>query len=130
MSSHGGPSSQRRTLQTEKEKDSSEKAFNGTALAEFFFGPGGRETGAVFLAFGIPGDHGDCSYHAVNPGNQVQAPIGGIQTDHAGTDAIELNGPGEQWLSKRSVMDIGGRKEEEERQSRSATDERMNAIAS
>jgi hypothetical protein len=53
----------------------------------------------------IPGDHGNCSSHAMNPGKQAQAPLGGIQTDHARTDAIELYGPGEQWLSKPSVME-------------------------
>lgn len=30
----------------------------------------------------------------MNPGDEAQAPIGGIQTDHAGMDAIQMDGPG------------------------------------
>jgi hypothetical protein len=38
-----------------KQKNAAKEAFNGAALAQLLFRPGGRQTGAVFLAFGVEG---------------------------------------------------------------------------
>ena len=89
---------------------------DATTLAEFFSGPGGRQTGAIFLVFGIPrDDDSDSTKHSMNPGNQTQAPIGGIQADDPGTDLIELFGPCQQGLCKRGIVGIGRRKQKEKR---------------
>jgi hypothetical protein len=45
----------------EKEKNATKEPFDTTPFAQLLFGPCGRQTGAIFLAFGIPGDHGDCA---------------------------------------------------------------------
>jgi len=44
-------------LQTEEEEDPAKEAFNGTAFAQFVFGPSGRQTRAVLLSLGIPRNH-------------------------------------------------------------------------
>ena len=55
-----------------KEKDDTTKeAFNGTAFAQFFFGPGWRQTRAVLLALWVPGDDGDRSQRGVNPMDEL-----------------------------------------------------------
>jgi hypothetical protein len=41
-------------LSSKKEEDATKEAFNSTAFAQFLFGPGGRQAGAVFLTFGVP----------------------------------------------------------------------------
>ena len=38
-----------------EEKNAAEEAFDGAAFAQLLFRPGGRQTGAVFLAFGMEG---------------------------------------------------------------------------
>jgi hypothetical protein len=38
----------------EEEKHAPKEAFDATAFAQLLFGPGGKQTGTVFLAFGIP----------------------------------------------------------------------------
>ena len=45
----------------------------------------------------------------MNPGNEAQSPIRGIETDEAGADLVEMDGPRQQWLCKRSIMNIGRR---------------------
>src|SRR5260221_7686737 len=78
----GRPAAQRGTLQMKEEKDPSEEAFDAGAFAQFLGGPGGREAGAVLLAFGIPGYDSDGSQGAVDPGDETQAPIARVQADH------------------------------------------------
>src|SRR2546421_8286306 len=99
----------------EKEKHTPKEAFDGATLAQFFSGPCGRQAGAVLLVLGIPSDDGDCSKHAMNPGNQTQAPISRVQTDDARVDLIEAHGPCQQALCKWDIMSIGRRKQKEKR---------------
>ena len=61
---------ERRALQVKEEKDTAKEAFDGTAFAQFLFGPGGRQAGAIFLAFGIPGNDCDRTQNGVNPGDE------------------------------------------------------------
>jgi hypothetical protein len=61
-----------------KQEDAAKEAFNGTAFAQFLLGPGGRQTAAVLLLFGIPGNDRDRSQDGRNPSNEAQTPIGGI----------------------------------------------------
>jgi hypothetical protein len=43
-------------LQAKKQKNAAKEAFKRAALAQLFFRPGGRQTGAIFLAFGVEGE--------------------------------------------------------------------------
>jgi hypothetical protein len=53
-------------LQTKEEEEPAKEAFNGTAFAQFFFGPGWRQTRAVLLSLGIPGNHRNGSQRGVD----------------------------------------------------------------
>jgi hypothetical protein len=98
----------------EEEKNAAKEALDATAFAQLLFGPSGRQTRAFFLAFGIPGDHGNRSQNRVNPGNKAQTPIGSIQADHTRTDLIQMHSPHQEWLSKGSIMAVGRRKQKKE----------------
>jgi len=39
----------------EEKKNATEEPFDPTAFAQLLFGPRGRQTGAIFLAFGMEG---------------------------------------------------------------------------
>ena len=66
-----------------EEENATKEAFNGTAFAQFLFGPGRWQTGAILLALGIPGDDGDGSQRGVDPVDELQAPLACIQADDA-----------------------------------------------
>ena len=113
----------------EEEKNAAKEAFDATAFAQLLFGPRGRQTRAIFLAFGIPGDHGYRTQGGMNPSDELQAPIGGIQTNKARADCIQMHGPCQERTREGSIMDIGGGQEKKEWQARTTADERMDAIA-
>ena len=77
--------------------------------------PGERQAGAVLLPFGIPGDDRDRPERGVDPGNEAQAPIAGIEPNDAWAYAIEGHGLGQEQLGNGRVMAAGGGKEEEQR---------------
>jgi hypothetical protein len=99
------------------------------AFAQFFFGPGRWQAGTVLLVFGIPRDDSDCPKHAMNPGNEMQPPIGGIQADDTGTDLIQAHCPGQQRLCKRSIVGVSRGEQKEDRQARAATEKGMDPEA-
>ena len=66
----------------------------------------------------------------MNPGNEAQAPISSIQADDTGTNLVEPLGPYQERLCKGGIMSIRRRKQKEERQARTATDEGMHPKAS
>ncbi len=76
-------------METEKEKGTAKEAFDAAAFSEFFFGPGRRQARAVFLAFGVPPNHGDGAKSFMNPVDEAQAPIGSIKANDTGTNAGE-----------------------------------------
>ena len=116
-------------LQMEEEKNAAKEAFDTTPFGQLLFGPGGWQTGAIFLAFGIPGDHGYRAQGGMNPNDELQAPIGGIQTNKARADRIQMHGPCQKRTREGSIMDIGRRQEKKEWQARTTADERMDAVA-
>jgi len=61
-----------------EEKHAPKEALEAAPFAKLFLGPGGRQAGTVLLVFGIPRDDSDSTKHAMNPGNEVQAPLGGV----------------------------------------------------
>src|SRR6266702_1782213 len=83
-----------------KEEDAAKEAFDRTAFAEFLFGPSGRQARAVFLALGVPGDDSDGMKGGVDPSDEAQAPIGGIQADDARADGVEAHRPFQEGTSK------------------------------
>src|SRR6266576_5574304 len=113
-----------------REKREASEAFDGTALAKFFSGPGWGQAGAVLLVLGVPRHNGHSPKDPMNPSNQTQAPIGRVQTDDPRTDLIELFGPRQQGLRKGSIVWVGRRKQKQERQARPTTDERVDPEAS
>jgi hypothetical protein len=98
----------------EQAEDAAEEALNAGTFAEFRGGLGGWQTGAVLLAFGVPGDDGDRAQYGVDPVNQVQSPVARIQADDARAHSIEPDRPGEQGLGEGGVVAVGWRQEEEE----------------
>ena len=62
-----GPATQRWTLQVKEEKNAAKEAFDGTAFAKFFVGPGGRQAGTILLAFRIPRNDRNGSKYGMNP---------------------------------------------------------------
>src|SRR5437588_9369039 len=112
-----------------EEEDPAKEAFNGAAFAQFLFGPGGRQAGAIFLSFGVPGDHRHRTQNRMDPSDETQAPVGGVQADDARADVIETHRPLQEWSSERSIMDVGWGEQKEERQTGAATEQGMHAIA-
>src|SRR5437764_344001 len=104
----------------EEQEDAAKKAFDRTALAKFLFRPGGRQAEAVLLPFGIPGNDGGGVQGGVDPGDETQSPIGGIQTDDAWVDLIEMGDPFQERAGEGSIMDVSWRKQEENGQARAA----------
>ena len=95
-----------------EQEDAAQKAFDRTALAQFVLGPGGRQAGAVLLPLGIPGNDGGGMQGSVDPTDEAQAPIGGIQADEARADLIEMHRPFQERTGKGSIMDEGRAKAE------------------
>ena len=112
-----------------EEEEAAKEALNAAALAQFVAGPGGRHAGADFQDLGDPGDHGDGKKGGMDPGNEAQAPIGGIQADNAGADGIEAHGPFQQRARKGGIMHIGRREQVENGQAGAATKQGMHPIA-
>ena len=112
-----------------EEEDPPKEAFDGGAFAQFLFGPGRRQAGAVLLALGIPGDDCNRMESHVDPSNEAQAPISGVQAYDARTDGVEAHGPLQQGLGKGGIMDISWRQQKEDGQARAATEQGMRAIA-
>lgn len=129
---HGRPSCQWRTLQakeTEQAEDAAKEALDGGAFPQLLDGPSGWQTGPVLRSLGIPGDNGYRSERRMDPGDQAETPIAGIQPNDAGAQPIEAHGSGEQGLGKGSVMTVGGGEEEEQRQAGAAAEQCVDAIA-
>src|SRR5258708_4061286 len=126
---NGGPTRQWWTLEMKEEENVSKEALDTAALAQCFFGPGRRQTGAVFLTFGMPRNDGNGTQDGVDPHDQAQPPIGCIQADDTGTDVVEPHSPCQQWLCKGSIMGIGRQEQKEDGQARTVAEQRMHAIA-
>jgi hypothetical protein len=60
----------------------------------------------------------------------VQTPIAGIQPNDARTQMVEAYGHFEQGTGKESIMGIGGPEQEVDGQAGTATEQRMDSIAS
>ncbi len=88
----GRPARVGRSLQAKEEEDPAKEAFNGTAFAQFLFGPRRRQTRTVFLSLGIPGNHRNGSQSGMDPVDELKAPIARIQADDTRANAIETDG--------------------------------------
>ena len=71
LPSDGRPAREGRPLQMKEEKDSTKEAFDATALAEFLFGPGGRQAEAVLLPLRVPRDDRDRMQGGMDPGDEA-----------------------------------------------------------
>ncbi len=91
-----------------EEEDAAKEAFDATTFAQFLFGPSGRQTGAILLPLGVPGDDGHSTQGGMDPGDEAQPPIGSIQTDHARANLVETHRPRQEWTSEGRIMDVGG----------------------
>lgn len=73
----------------EEQKDAAKETLDRGPLAQLLGSPGWRQAKAIALSFGIPRDHRHGSQDTLNPGNQAQPPIPGIQANDAGTHLVE-----------------------------------------
>src|SRR5437763_6789408 len=112
-----------------KEEDAAKEAFDGTAFAEFLFGPSGWQAEAVLLALGVPGNDRDGMQGGMDPGDETQAPVRRVQADDARADGVEAHSPFQEWASERSIMDVGGGEQVEDRQAGATTEQGVHAIA-
>ncbi len=71
-----------------KEENPAKEALDGNALAQLLSGPGGRQAGAIFLTFGVPGGDGDGVQSSPHPV--------GSRTGEWSRDAAPILGAGEQ----------------------------------
>ncbi len=65
----------------------------------------------------------------MDPADQAQPPVGGIEPDHLRVEAIQAHRPCEERLSEGGVVGIGGGDDEEERQAGTATQQGVDAEA-
>jgi hypothetical protein len=65
----------------------------------------------------------------VDPGDELQAPIAGVEAHDAGMQVIQPDRPLLERTGKGSVMDVRRGEEEQEGQSRPATEQGMDAVA-
>jgi len=112
-----------------EQKHPTEEAFDARAFAQLLSGPGGREAGAILLPLGIPGDDCHGSQHTMDPSDEAQAPIAGIQPDDARTDVVEANGPLKPRLGEGGIMDVGRGEQKEDGQTRPAAQQRVDTLA-
>jgi hypothetical protein len=59
----------------------------------------------------IPGNDSDGVQGGMDPGDEAQTPISGVQADDAWMDRIEPQRPLKPRAGERSIVDIGGRKQ-------------------
>ena len=77
------------------------------------------------LALGIPGHDGAGAQHGMDPGDQAQAPIARIQTDHTWMQLIEADGRGEEGLkNRRAIHDQVASADQAEMEGHRSTDKR------
>jgi len=126
---HGGPTDDAGTLEVEEEKDAAEEALNAAALAEILAGPGRWEAGAFPGTLGIPGDDGGGAEGGVDPGDESEAPVGGIEADDAGATIVERDDGGEQRLGERGIVSVRGSDAEEGGEARAPAEHGVDAEA-
>jgi hypothetical protein len=78
---------------------------------------------------GIPGNNSGSWQNAVHPGDEAHSPIRCIKTDDTGAHVVEMDGPCQQWLCKRSIMDMCRSKQKEDGESATATEEGLHRLA-
>jgi hypothetical protein len=76
---------------------------------------GGKQD-RFFCRVPVPRDDGDRVERGMDPGDEPQAPIGGVQADDAGADLRETHGPFQERASEWGIMDIGGGEQKEDGQ--------------
>ncbi len=62
-----------------EKKNAAKETFNGTAFAQLFacLQVGGKQE-RLRCAFGVPGNDCHCAQDGMNPGDELQPPVGGI----------------------------------------------------
>jgi len=90
-----------------EQQDAAKEALDAAAFAQFLFRPSRREAGAVLLAFGVPRHDGHSSERGVDPADEAQPPIGGIQANDARAKVVEMHRPLQERAGKWRIMDVG-----------------------
>jgi hypothetical protein len=65
----------------------------------------------------------------MDPGDEAQAQILSIQSDHTGMDLIQTHCPLQEGLRKGGIMDVGWGEQKEDEQAGAAAQQRMHAIS-
>jgi len=108
-------------LQTEEEENAPKEALNGAAFAEFLSGPSGRQARAIFFVLRVPRHNSDGPEDQMDPTDQAEAPVSGIQANDAWADMEEPYRSLQERSGKGSIMTIRWREQEKERQTRAST---------
>jgi hypothetical protein len=124
-----GPAEDGRALHAEEDQDAAEEALDAGALASFRGGPGRRQPVPLLLALGVPWDHSRGAQHGVDPGNEAQAPVAGIQAHDSWAQGEQTDGELQQRPSAGRIVDVGAGELEEQRQAGPATEQGVDAIA-
>jgi hypothetical protein len=95
-----------------EQKDAPKETLNGTAAGPIFLSSRWEANRSDFSGVWDSSESPPPrAIRGMNPGDELQAAIGGIQAKKARADLIQLHGPCQEWLSKGSIMDIGRRKD-------------------
>ena len=88
----GRPAEDRRALQAEEDQDAAEEALDAGPLAQLLGSPSRREAVPLLLALGIPRNDRSGAQRGMDPGNQLEAPVGSVQPDDARTHREQADG--------------------------------------
>ena|SRR5437588_772984 len=89
---------------------------------------GGKQK-RFFWRLGWKANDRDGMQGGMDPGDETQAPIRRVQADDARADGVEAHSPFQEWASERSIMDVGGGEQVEDRQAGATTEQGVHAIA-
>lgn len=68
-----------------------------------------------FCRLGFPRDHRLRAEHGVDPGDQLEPPVAGVQAHHARAQREESDGQFQERAGEGGIVDVGRREKEEQR---------------
>jgi hypothetical protein len=103
----GGPAEHGRALQSEEDQDAAEEAFDASPFAQLLGSLGRWQPISPLLPLRIPRDHCCRAQGRMDPRDERESPVAGIQANASWTDLEEATGMLQQWTGKGTIMDVG-----------------------